>query len=821
MLPQFSRPLLLVLAVAGVLGGAVRAENPSPLEFSIVDGQQQLRFAPFASADAYKIFRTDSLDKPFVEDSSGVMSGFTWTAPLRTDALGFYTVKPVSMAKNDLLAAMVLNRLAYGPTPDELERVKAIGADAYIQEQLAPEAIEESLPVDVLSPPPSTTEWRQYKVTGRATSSTLYVYLTVPGEGWIDDLTLVAGSTPETGENLIRNGGFESVLATSDWTISPNHSGSAVDTTVKHSGNASLHLSASGGGTTKASAVWQELRGITTGQTYTLSYWFLASTKKLSGWTVRLSGSAAGDGIYNSPAPPISLRTKLEMNAATINELRSWHVLRAVQSKKQLLEVLLQFLENHFVTEYSKSRDVWFERFYDDPQRSQEAVNLEFKEIQRWREALLKPQCTFYDLLRISAESPAMIIYLDTVSSAGNGDNIANENYARELLELFTFGVDNGYDQSDIVEISKGWAGWRVAMMTPANEFKPLATPLFHPSNQAQEATKHTGVWSFWYRPERHNNNAKTIFADKTVLARFGSPYTGRNYQLNLPARSGAAGMQDGYQIIRHWADQPFTQEYISVKLCRLFVHDDFVHGTYDYTDPNLSAEGKLIRQCMEAWENGNPKGQIRAVLATIFNSDLFRSTAGAQQKVKTPLEFTVSAIRALRLNSHGAFTADTDGNLHGALTRMGSMRLFDRAEPDGYPESGPSWISAGTLTERLRWVQSLLTPKNQRQADRNDDAGNSVADPVSLLKAKLPANSWQNAAAVADFLVSLLYPGEGKANLELCRQNAVNFLNTANNGTTASPLSALATTGNPSPYEIRVRGLVAMLMTMQRFQEQ
>jgi uncharacterized protein (DUF1800 family) len=413
-----------------------------------------------------------------------------------------------------------------------------------------------------------------------------------------------------------------------------------------------------------------------------------------------------------------------------------------------------------------------------------------------------------------------MIIFLDTVTSAGQGNSIANENYARELLELFTFGVDNGYDQTDIVETSKTWAGWRVAMQNPENEFSPHANPLFNPSTEPEKATNYNGVWSFWYRRERHNDNAKTIFQGKTVPARFGSPYAGRSYELTIPARSGTIGIQDGYDVIRHLADQPFTQEFISVKLCRLFIHDDFVHGVYDYTDPNLSTEGKLIKQCMEAWENGDPKGQIRSVLAVIFNSELFRSNAAAAQKVRTPLEFTVSAVRALRASVNGAFTAETDGNLTAPLDRMGSMRLFDRAEPDGYPESGPPWISAGTLAERLRWVQGLLVARGtaNRPAEVN---ANTYCDPATLLKSKLAQANWQNAESVADYFVSLLYPGEGRANLNLYRKLAVDFLNTADNGVTTSPLANLSNAGSPSPYDLRIRGVVAMLMTLQRFQEQ
>ena len=122
----------------------------------------------------------------------------------------------------------------------------------------------------------------------------------------------------------------------------------------------------------------------------------------------------------------------------------------------------------------------------------------------------------------------------------------------------------------------------------------------------------------------------------------------------------------------------------------------------------------------------------------------------------------------------------------------MGRMRLFDREEPDGWPEAGAPWISAGTLTERLRFVQSLLLPAN---VTRGDASGN-VSDPVRLLKAKLPQSAWTDAAAVADYFVRILYPGEGRANLDEYRQTAVWYLNTANNGTTASAFSTLDPNG-------------------------
>jgi uncharacterized protein (DUF1800 family) len=787
-----------------------RAENQTTgIEgLTITNRQASVQFDLYPAANGYKMLQADALGGQFSEAIDGLFSGNVWLAP-QSPGNRFYQLQVVPMDRNALLTTTILNRLAYGPTPDELERVKAMGPDAYIAEQLAPELISESLPID--QPPTSNPGWEYVTATGTGSSSTLYIYLTTSGTGYVDDVTLVAGTKPEAGPNLLRNGGFEAPLTTNDWTVSGNLASSFIASDVAHSGQSSLKLIATTAGTTKSSAIWQIISpALSSSKQYTLSYWYLPDTNRTTSVTVRLSGS----GVVGTTSG--SLLTQLERGEATIDTLRAWHIQRAIGSKRQLLEVQLQFLENHFVTEYSKS-ETYFDQFYPSTDAGQLAAAMEFRENRLWRQALLNPQCTFYDLLKISAESPAMIIYLDTVTSRGDGSpqQTANENYARELMELFTFGVNNGYDQNDIVEMSKCWTGWRVEFVDTTNQFNPLAPRLvdLYPKTGI---TNLTGVWTFKYRSDRHNNNAKKIFPGKVVPDRFGAPYAGRNYELSLAARSGTNGMNDGYDVIAHLANQPFTQEFISVKLCRLLVHDNFAIG-YDFTDPQLSPEGQLVRACMNAWENNSPKGQIRPVLQTIFNSELFRGDAASMQKVKTPLEYVVSAVRALRSpNADGTYTADSDGVLGDALNRMGGMNLFDRAEPDGYPESAAPWVSAGTLSERVRFVQALLIAKGQ---SGRADAGNSVTDPVTLLRTKLPVSQWKDAGALADYFLSILYPAEGVANLQQYRENAVQFLNTADTGSGASAFSNLSP--GTTAYDQRVRGMVAMLLTFQRFQEQ
>ena len=536
---------------------------------------------------------------------------------------------------------------------------------------------------------------------------------------------------------------------------------------------------------------------------------------------------------------------------ASYQDIQAWLVLNAVFADRQLLEVLTQFIENHFVTYASKSTTFFLGFQFGGAYAQRGAGEFEWREVSRWRQVLMQTNGTFYDLLRISAESPAMIIYLDTVTSRGNPPNIPNENYSRELLELFTCGVDNGYDQSDITNMAPAWTGWTLDIVLPgnaSNPFAPRSNVKIDPTGP-NAVTNLVGVWALNFKPNNHAPGAKRIFGGKTVPARFGPPYTtklyGNNatpglYELNLPARSGTNGFADGCDIIQHLANLPFTQEFISVKLCRLFVHDDF-HIGYDFTDGTTTPEEDLVRACMAAWEGSNPKGQLRPVLATIFSSALFRGQSANAHKVKTPLEFAASAVRATRQSAngtglHGTWTAATDGygitssqgggqraGNDSVLMRMGGMSLFNREAPDGYPEAGIGWVSAGALAERVRFVNSLMKAVGQTgKNDNNNFLNNNVTDPVRLLQLRLPSGTDQrDAGKVADLFLGLLWPGEGRAGLDAYKMLAVEFLNTDDTG--APSAFNLLTPSNVAnqPYDTRVRGMVALLLSLQRFNEQ
>jgi uncharacterized protein (DUF1800 family) len=656
----------------------------------------------------------------------------------------------------------------------------------------------------------------------------LYIYLSGAGTAYVDDVKLVAGSVAESGANLVQNGDFETTL-TGPWTKSSDFANSALDTNAAHSGNSSLKLVATAGGGGNGDSVQQTISpALVSNNTYKVSYWYLPAAPGVT-LTVKLDGNI----LQSTPdLDTAGLYRRLNTQQAALSDYRAWFCQHAVNSPRQLFEILSQFWENHFVTQQSKSADYLDGLGFDDSNvRGRLATDWEFREMTKWRNAMLNPNCTFYDLLKISAESPAMIVFLDSVNSKGNGNNVANENYARELFELFTMGVDNGYDQNDIIVCSRAWTGWSVELVDAANANDPFAaaSQTYYPGYNSTSKSNTVGVLAFNFKSANHGTNRGALFPGKTVPARFGPPWAGSSYQLTIPVRTGTNAIQDGYNVIAHLANLPFTEEYISVKLCRLFVHDDFPNPTtttnlpeyafYNYTDPNRSDEAELVHQCMLAWENSSPKGNIRAVLNTIFNSDLFRSHTGNSQKVKTPLEYVASAVRALRsTNANGTATANTDGfssSFATPLNNMGSMLMFDRAAPDGYPEVAASWISSGTLVERIRFIQAYCT------SGTGDDAGNNVCDPVALLKKKLPVGSWNNAGDVADYFLSILYPGEGKANLALYRTAAINFLNTDDNSVNNSGTQFSAQSNTGTTYDTRVRGMVSMLMSFARFQEQ
>ena len=247
------------------------ATDPTPdvAAIQINAGRPVLRFNPVPAAVSYSIYGGSDLTQPF-SLIPGSLLDFQWTGNNpAAEAVGFYRVQAQTMSPAALTAANLLQRIAYGPTPDDLDEINRIGVEAYIEKQLTPESIVE----DLDTPQPFVEEWRKVTITGVVTSSTLYIYLDGPGDVYLDGLRLVAGSTDNgTAPNLIRNGDFDTALG-NEWAFAANVNTSARSAQVAKTGNASLHLIATEGGSSLSSSLSQVVTpSLVTTATSPLSY---------------------------------------------------------------------------------------------------------------------------------------------------------------------------------------------------------------------------------------------------------------------------------------------------------------------------------------------------------------------------------------------------------------------------------------------------------------------------------------------------------------------------------------------------------------------
>jgi len=269
-------------------------------------------------------------------------------------------------------------------------------------------------------------------------------------------------------------------------------------------------------------------------------------------------------------------------------ELQAAKTLRAVKSERQLAEVMVDFWFNHFNVFAGKGDVRWYVSAYERD--------------------VIRPNALgrFPDLVRASARHPAMLFYLDnwlsarpdfTVPSGQNRGRKAglNENYARELMELHTLGVDGGYTQKDVTEVARAFTGWSIDR--PRVEGR------------------------FVFRPRMHDTGEKVVLGHR------------------LPA---GGGRDDGERVLAILTRHPSTARFIATKLVRRFVADapppaliDRVASTYLETD-----------------------GDIRAMLRTILASSEFYAEDAYRAKIKKPFEFVSSAARALgaTLDAQGAF---------------------------------------------------------------------------------------------------------------------------------------------------------------------
>jgi len=280
------------------------------------------------------------------------------------------------------------------------------------------------------------------------------------------------------------------------------------------------------------------------------------------------------------PAVEPTLRRKLLLLTAPQQlvafDLSEGKLYRAILSNRQLEEQLVDFWYNHFNVFLDKGADRYLVPTYE-------------------REAI-RPHVLgkFRDLLEATAKSPAMLFFLDNWESVGatapqraNAKRPArglNENYARELMELHTLGVDGGYTQKDVTEVARCFTGWTIRQPREGGDF--------------------------FYNDRVHDKGEKTVLGVK------------------IPA---GGGRDDAEKVLDILARHPATARFISKKLAQRFVSDD--------------PPQKLVDKMAKTFRDKN--GDIREVMKTMLTSDEFFSQAAYRAKVKTPFEMIVSAVRA------------------------------------------------------------------------------------------------------------------------------------------------------------------------------
>jgi uncharacterized protein (DUF1800 family) len=331
-------------------------------------------------------------------------------------------------------------------------------------------------------------------------------------------------------------------------------------------------------------------------------------------------------------------------------------LLRDVDSQRQLQAVMTDFWLNHF--------NVYLRKDENEPYMLPE-----------YEQKVILPHALgrFEDLLVATAESPAMLTYLDNWESIGPNSPAAgrvqkvqqarpngkiaqrlpkgiNENYGRELMELHTLGVGGGYTQKDVIEVAKCFTGWTVD--------RPYGIGAAR-AKRVDDGTP----GEFEFEQNRHEPGAKVVLGHTIA----------------------EGGMKEGLEVLHLLATSPATAHFISKELAVRFVSDD----------PPPALVDRMAATFLKK------DGDIAAVLTTMFKSKEFWSPGVYRAKVKTPLEFMTSALRA------SDATVTNPLPLVQAMDRLG-MPIYGMQTPNGYAWTAEDWVSSNALISRMNFALVL-----------------------------------------------------------------------------------------------------------------
>jgi uncharacterized protein (DUF1800 family) len=312
----------------------------------------------------------------------------------------------------------------------------------------------------------------------------------------------------------------------------------------------------------------------------------------------------------------------------------SQKILRAAYSPNQLREVMTDFWFNHFNVSITKNDCAAF--------------------IPAYERDVIRPNVfgKFGDLLLQTAKSPAMLFYLDNFNSGGKG---LNENYAREVMELHTLGVDGGYTQEDVTEAARVLTGWTVY---PMNENGARLLARFSVDQLAERGFVHEG--DFFFNANRHDKGGKVVLGHV------------------FPA---GGGYEEGVGLLGILAHHASTARFVCRKIAVRFVSDD----------PPQSLIDKMVKTFLDG------DGNIRDVLNTMVSAPEFWDHAAIGEKTKSPFELAVGAVRNLGAD------IDQPYPLYTWITKMGEKKYYYQA-PTGFPDKGAYWINTGSLLCRMNF---------------------------------------------------------------------------------------------------------------------
>ncbi|HXH66720.1 MAG TPA: DUF1800 domain-containing protein [Candidatus Limnocylindrales bacterium] len=564
-----------------------------------------------------------------------------------------------------------LNRLAYGPRPGDIERIKQMGLAKWIDQQLNPNSIGDSAVEARLEIYP----------TLKMHSAQLLAEYPNPKQAAKQELKAQNQNSNQ------QPGATAPEVIARDMQSNP-----ARQDPVEQTGR---------GADAGITAVTQEMDSsssgtATTGSNKAASSADTPSPMKLNPPT---RGASQRDPLGVDPnAVPRAISDDSKRPQRVIEELAMAKTLRAVCSERQLQQVMDDFWFNHFNVFAGKGEVKWYLTSYERD--------------------VIQPHAfgKFRELVTATAQSPAMLFYLDNFLSADpnagrrlaaeratrqqmrrrpygypprpkpqTGENKKqqrglNENYGRELMELHTLGVDGGYTQKDVTEVARAFTGWTIE--------KPREFPQFK------------------FDERLHDPDPKIVLGKKIH----------------------AGGIKDGEEVIALFAKNPNTARFISTKLARRFVSD---------TPPPA-----LVDRMSKTFQKSD--GDIREVLRTMIYSPEFWSRDAVRAKVKTPFELVVSSVRALGTE------VDTPMPLVGWVGRIGEP-LYQCQPPTGYSDKAETWVNTGSLLNRLNFSLAL--------------AGNKVRGSRSDVNALLGAESSSNPKAALDRAVQVFLGGQAAPN--------------------------------------------------------